>query len=87
VKLKCFLLLAAPLISGCAQVTDQVYSKKNFTSDSFAVDISECKRRNPSFVAIQSYVADSQDRTSYVADAMVRDCMKAKGYAVQIQTK
>src|SRR5689334_1388698 len=59
---KCFLLMAAPLISGCAQVTDQVYSKKNFTSDSFAFDISECKRRNPSFVAIQSYVADSQER-------------------------
>jgi hypothetical protein len=80
--------MAAPLISGGAQVADQVYSKKNFTSDSFVVDISECNRRNPSFVAIQSYAAESQARrTSYVDDAMVRDCMKAKGYAVQIQTK
>jgi hypothetical protein len=79
--------MAAPLISGCAQVSDQVYSKKNFTSDSFAVDISQCKRRNPSFVAIQGYVADGQERSSYVDDAMVRNCMNAKGYAVQIQTK
>jgi hypothetical protein len=39
--------------------------------------------QNPSFVAIQSYVADSQDRTSYIDDAMARDCMKAKGYIIQ----
>jgi hypothetical protein len=86
-KSKFLLMIAAPLISGCAQVNDQFYSKKNFTSDSFAVDISECKRRNPSFVAIQGRVADSQDRNSYIDDAMVRDCMKAKGYTVQVQTK
>ena len=47
------------LISGCTQVNDQFYSKKNFTSESFRADASECKRQNPSFVAIQSYVADS----------------------------
>ena len=85
-KAKGFLLMTTLLISGCAQVNDQFYSKKNFTSQSFVADISECKRQNPSFVAIRSYVADSQDRT-YTDDAMVRDCMKAKGYDIQVQTK
>jgi hypothetical protein len=86
-KSKCFLLIAALLISGCTRVNDQFYSKKNFTSQSFVADMSECKRQNPSFVAIQSHVADSQDRTLYIDDAMVRDCMKAKGYTIQVQTK
>jgi PBP1b-binding outer membrane lipoprotein LpoB len=85
-KSKCFLTLSALLMSGCAQVNDQIYSKKNFTSQSFDADISECKRQNPSFVAIRSYVADSQDRT-YSDDAMVRDCMNAKGYTIQLETK
>jgi hypothetical protein len=86
-KAICFFLTTTLLISGCTQVNDQFYSKKNFTSESFRADASECKRQNPSFVAIQSYVADSQDRTSNIDDAMVRDCMKAKGYDIQVQTK
>jgi hypothetical protein len=86
-KAKCFLLMTTLLISGCTQVNDQFYSKKNFTSESFRADASECKRQNPSFVVIQSYVADSQDRTSNIDDAMVRDCMKAKGYDIRVQTK
>jgi hypothetical protein len=86
-KAKGFLLMTTLLISGCAQVNDQFYSKKNFTSESFRADASECKRQNPSFVAIQSYVADSQDRPSNIDDAMVRDCMKAKGYDIRVQTK
>jgi len=56
-KSKCLLALSALLISGCAQVNDQFYSKKNFTSETFAADMSECKRQNPSFVAIRGYVA------------------------------
>jgi len=52
-KAKCFFALSALLMSGCAQVNDQFYSKKNFTSQSFAADMSECKRQNPSFVAIR----------------------------------
>ena len=86
-KAKWFLLMTTLLISGCTQVNDQFYLKKNFTNESFRADASECKRQNPSFVAIQSYVADSQDRTSYIDDSMVRDCMKAKGYDIQVQTK
>ena len=86
-KAKCFLLTTTLLAAGCAQVNDQFYSKKNFTSESFRADSSACRRQNPSFVAIQGYVADSHDRTSNIDDAMVRDCMKAKGYDIQVQTK
>jgi hypothetical protein len=81
------LLTATLVVAGCTQVNDQLYSKKNFTSETFAADASKCKRLNPSFVAMQSYVADSQDHTSHVDNAMVRDCMKAKGYDIQLQTK
>ena len=87
-KAICFFFLTTTLlISGCTQVNDQFYSKKNFTSESFRADASECKRQNRSFVAIQSYVADSRDRTSNIDDAMVRDCMKAKGYDIRVLTK
>ena len=85
-KSKCFLVMSSLLLSGCAQVNDQFYSKKNFTSQSFVADISECKRQNPSFVAIRSYVEETQDRT-YSDDAMVRECMKGKGYTIQVETK
>jgi len=86
-KAKCFLALSALLMSGCAQVNDEFYSKKNFTSQTFAADMSECKRQNPSFVAIRGYVPDSRDHNSYTDDTMVRECMKGKGYTVQLETK
>jgi PBP1b-binding outer membrane lipoprotein LpoB len=86
-KSKCSLVLSALFISGCAQVNDQFYSKKNFTSQTFVADMSECKRQNPFFVAIRGYVADSRDRNSYTDDTMVRECMKGKGYTVQLETR
>jgi hypothetical protein len=45
-RTKCF--MSGLLVSGCARVTDQLYSKKNFNSQSFVADMSECKRQNPS---------------------------------------
>jgi hypothetical protein len=81
-----FFALTALLISGCAQVTDQLYSKNGFNSQSFVADLSECKRQNPSFVALRSYAANSRDRNSY-DDPMVRECMKGKGYTVQLEAK
>ena len=86
-KSKCSLALSALLMSGCAQVNDQFYSKKNFTSQTFLADMSECKRQNPSFVAIRGYVPDSRDRGSYIDDTMVRECMSGKGYTVQLERK
>jgi hypothetical protein len=79
-------LIGAFLLASCSQAIDQLYSKKNFTAQSFNADISECKHQNPSFVAVQSYGAESRDRQMQVDDAMVRECMKGKGYTVQIET-
>ena len=63
---------------------DQFYSKKNFDTRSFNADISECKEQNPSVVAMHIDAAEPREQ---VDDAMVRECMKPKGYAVQIETK
>jgi uncharacterized protein YceK len=78
------LLASGILLAGCSQVIDQFYSKENFNMRSFNADISECKEQNPSVVAMHIDAAESREQ---VDDAMVRECMKAKGYAVQIETK
>ena len=77
-KAKCFFALSALLMWGCAQVNDQFYSKKNFTSQSFAADMSECKRQNPSFVAIRGYLPDSRDHNSHADDTVIRECRREK---------
>jgi len=84
VKAVSALLASGVLLAGCSQVIDQFYSKENFNMRSFNADISECKEQNPSVVATHIDAAESREQ---VDDAMVRECMKAKGYAVQIETK
>jgi hypothetical protein len=79
-------LTGAFLLIGCGQAIDQLYSKKDFTAQSFNADISECKHQNPTFAAVQSYGMEQRDRQMQVDDAMVRECMKGKGYTVQIET-
>ena len=61
-----------------------VLFKKNFNMQSFNVDISECHEQKPSFVAVH---IDAAEPKKSIDDAMVRECMKAKGYTVQIETK
>jgi hypothetical protein len=78
------MLTCALLVAGCSQMSDHFYSKGNFTAQSFDADISQCKRQNPSFVAMQSYAAADRRQLD---DAMVRDCMKAKGYTIQTESK
>jgi hypothetical protein len=78
------LLASGVLLAGCSQVIDQFYSKKNFNTQSFNADISECKEQNSSFVAKH---IDGGEPNEQVDDEMIRECMKAKGYAVQIETK
>ena len=77
-------LTSALLAAGCSQVIDQFYSKQNFDTQSFNADISECKQRSPSHVAPQGDTAQSIEP---VDDPIVRECMMAKGYAVQVETK
>jgi hypothetical protein len=78
------LLASGVLLAGCSQVIDQFDSKKNFNTQSSNADISECKEQNSSFVAKH---IDAGEPKEQVDDAMIRECMKAKGYAVQIETK
>ena len=85
-KRHCFLLMTALLLFGCSQISDQYYSKKSFTIQSFRADLSKCKRQNPSFIAIRTFPG-TRDRSSYIDDAMVRECMKGKGYAIHVETK
>jgi len=75
---------SALLVTGCSQVIDQLYSKKDFNAQSFHADITQCRKRNPSFVAMR---VSSVEAKPQVDDAMVRECMKAKGYIVHVQTK
>jgi hypothetical protein len=72
------------LLAGCSQVIDQFYSKKNFNSQAFNADISECKHQNSSFVEMQTLEPKG---LLQVNDAMVRECMTTKGYTVHIETK
>ena len=80
-------LACSLLLSGCSQMSDHFYSKAHFNAQSFDADISECQRQNPSFVAMQSYASDTEDRRRQIDDAMVPDCMKAKGYTIQTESK
>ena len=77
-------LTSALLLAGCSQAIDQFDSKKNFDMQPFNADISECKEQNSSFVAKH---IDGGEPKEQVDDAMIRECMKVKGYAVQIETK
>jgi PBP1b-binding outer membrane lipoprotein LpoB len=77
-------LTSALLLAGCSQVIDQFYSKKEFNMQSFQTDISECKKRSPSFVAMR---VNAVEPKAEVDDAMVRECMISKGYMVQFETK
>ena len=77
------LLTSALLVAGC-QVIDQFYSKKNFDAQTFKADISECKERNSSLAAMH---VDAVEPKKQIDDAIVGECMKAKGYIVQLETK
>jgi PBP1b-binding outer membrane lipoprotein LpoB len=77
-------LTSALFVAGCSQVIDQFYSKENFDAQSFNADISKCKARNSSSVAVR---VDTAQSTEPVDDTIIRECMKAKGYAVQMEAK
>ena len=70
------------LLFGCSQINERFYSKKTFNSQSFNADIAECKHQDASFAALQNPPADVKERAD---DAMVRECMKAKGDTIETQ--
>jgi hypothetical protein len=82
-KVFCTIVTSGLLVAGCSQVIDQFYSKSNFDMQSFNADISECKKRS-SFTAVHTSVEEPKDQ---VDDPIVRECMMAKGYVVQLETR
>ena len=78
------LLLSTFLLAACSQAINYTYSKKNFTNPTFEADLSACRRPNSSISAFQ---ATPQEQRAQLDDSMVRDCMKAKGYRIETETK
>jgi len=76
------LLTSALLLAGCSQVIDQFYAKANFDAQSFNADLSRCKQRSVSMMHVDAVQPKTQ-----VDDPAVSECMKAKGYTVELETK
>ena len=79
-----FLLGSTLLLTACSQAINYTYSKKNFTSPTFDADLSACRRQSPSISAFQ---ATPSDQRAQLDDAMVRDCMKTKGYKIDTEPR
>jgi hypothetical protein len=83
-KATVLLLSSALFLAACSQAINYTYSKKNFTSSNFEVDISACKRHSSPFSAYQEIPRNQQPPSD---DAAVRDCMKAKGYKIETEAR
>ena len=80
----CFLLGSTFLLGSCSQAIDYTYSKKNFTSPTFKSDLFKCRDQRSSIAAYQT---TQQEQRAQLDNAMVRDCMKAKGYKIEMETR
>ena len=54
------LLGSTLLLAGCSQAINYTYSKKNFTSPTFEVDLSACKHYKSSIAGYQSSPREQQ---------------------------
>jgi ABC-type uncharacterized transport system involved in gliding motility auxiliary subunit len=79
-----FLLASNLFLTACSQVINYTYSKKNFTSPTFETDLSACRHQSPSISAFQ---ATPPDQRAQLDDAMVRDCMKTRGYKIDTEPR
>jgi hypothetical protein len=82
-KAACCLFGSNLLLAACSEAASYTYSKANFTSPAFKADLSACKHFKSSTV----YRAGAGGREAALDDATVGECMKAKGYTVQLETK
>jgi hypothetical protein len=75
------ILLGSTLgLVGCSQITDYTYSRNNFTMSAFERDLADCRHPSSSMSAFQS-----PNQLAQPDDAMVRECMKNKGYKVEAE--
>jgi PBP1b-binding outer membrane lipoprotein LpoB len=82
-KATALLLGSALFLAACSQAINYTYSKRNFTSSNFEADISACKRHS-SPTTLQDIPRNQQPPLD---DAVVRDCMKAKGYKIETEAR
>jgi hypothetical protein len=82
-KAACCLFGSNLLLAACSEAASYTYSKANFTSPAFKADLSACKHFKSSMV----YRAGAGGREAALDGATVGECMKAKGYTVQLETK
>jgi hypothetical protein len=66
----------------CSQITNYTYSRNNLNSSTFESDLAACGHPSSSMSAFQSPTQLAQPD-----DAMVRECMKNKGYKVEAEPR
>jgi hypothetical protein len=79
-----FLLGSTLLLAACSQAINYTYSRKNFTSPTFEADLSACKLHKSTITAYQKIPREQQPPLD---DTAVRDCMKAKGYKIEMEAR
>jgi hypothetical protein len=79
-----FLLGSALLLPACSQAINYTYSKRNFASPTFEADLSTCKHHKS---AITAYQLNPREQQAPLDDATIRDCMKAKGYTIEMEAR
>ena len=71
------------LLAACSEAISYTYSKANFTTPAFEADLSTCKH----FKSSTAYQASPRSREAATVDGRVRDCMKAKGYKIEMEAR
>jgi hypothetical protein len=82
-KAVCCLVGSNLLLAACNEAASYTYSKANFTSPTFKADLSACRH----FRSSTAYQVGLGGRETAQDGAPVRDCMKAKGYIVQLENR
>jgi hypothetical protein len=83
-KATVFVVGSTLFLAACSQAINYTYSKRNFASPTFEADLSACKHHKS---PVTAYQASPREQQAQLDDATVRDCMKEKGYKIDMETK
>ena len=83
-KATVFVVGSTLFLAACSQAINYTYSKRNFASPTFEADLSTCKHHKS---PITAYQTRPQEQQAPLDDATVRDCMKAKGYTIEMEAR
>ena len=79
-----FLLGSTLLLAACSQPSTTRTRKRTSRGPTFEADLSAYGHHNSSVTAFQ---ANPQEQRAQLEDAIVRDCMKAKGYKIEMEAR